>query len=430
MFFSSVLGVLACIALFCQSAGAFPAADSAAAADSMQQLQRKAVKIFVDCPQYDSNCDLDFFRTELSFVNFVRDRDEAQVDILISTQSTGSGGTEYTLSFIGQKDFKSVNDTLAFASQSSDTKETVRQNMLRFMKLGLIRYAERSPLADKIGIEYSMPTAPGRVADAWNYWVFSISGNGYVSGQQSYVSKYFYSSLSANRVTPGRKLSLSFYQNYSDNWFQVDDTTEILSVSRGKGFSDQVTFALGDHWSWQISNDISTSTYSNKDFSFSVSPAIEYSIFPYSESTRRLYRLDYRLSYFNEKYHEITLYGKTSENLAAEGLTAAIDFTEPWGSASISLYGSHFFHDFRKYDLNLYMSTRIRLFEGLSISISGNLEKVHDQLSLPAGDASQEDILLQQRELETGYRYWTNFGLSYSFGSIFNNVVNPRFGSN
>ena len=28
----------------------------------------------------------------------------------------------------------------------------------------------------------------------------------------------------------------------------------------------------------------------------------------------------------------------------------------------------------------------------------------------------------------TGYQYFFNFGVSYSFGSILNNIVNPRFG--
>lgn len=41
--------------------------------------------------------------------------------------------------------------------------------------------------------------------------------------------------------------------------------------------------------------------------------------------------------------------------------------------------------------------------------------------------ASTEEILVRQRELATGYQYEVGFGVSYSFGSIFNNVVNPRF---
>jgi hypothetical protein len=35
---------------------------------------------------------------------------------------------------------------------------------------------------------------------------------------------------------------------------------------------------------------------------------------------------------------------------------------------------------------------------------------------------------LRLRQLATSYTYFINLGLSYSFGSIFNNIVNPRFG--
>ncbi|MFO7924858.1 MAG: hypothetical protein R6U58_14325 [Bacteroidales bacterium] len=31
--------------------------------------------------------------------------------------------------------------------------------------------------------------------------------------------------------------------------------------------------------------------------------------------------------------------------------------------------------------------------------------------------------------LETQYMYFSSFGLTYTFGSIYSNVVNPRFGS-
>ena len=40
---------------------------------------------------------------------------------------------------------------------------------------------------------------------------------------------------------------------------------------------------------------------------------------------------------------------------------------------------------------------------------------------------TDEEILLRQRELGTEFRYWLSFGLSYRFGSIYNNAVNPRF---
>ncbi len=43
------------------------------------------------------------------------------------------------------------------------------------------------------------------------------------------------------------------------------------------------------------------------------------------------------------------------------------------------------------------------------------------------GGAPPEQILLKKKELETQYSYYSQVGLTYTFGSIYNNVVNPRF---
>ena len=55
---------------------------------NLDQLKEKAPKVYIDCLE----CDLDYIRTEITFVNYVRDRKEADVHILITTQDTGSGG--------------------------------------------------------------------------------------------------------------------------------------------------------------------------------------------------------------------------------------------------------------------------------------------------------------------------------------------------
>jgi len=70
----------------------------------------------------------------------------------------------------------------------------------------------------------------------------------------------------------------------------------------------------------------------------------------------------------------------------------------------------------------------VRLFEGFSIGIDGNVSKSHDQLTLPKGEATDADILRQVRELESEYNFFGSLRFSYTFGSIFNNIVNPRFG--
>ncbi len=75
--------------------------------------RNSAAKVFLDLSHLVYNYG-EYFKTEIPFVNFVRDTKQAQVYVLITHQQTGSGGTEYTLTILGQKNFEGVNDTLTF----------------------------------------------------------------------------------------------------------------------------------------------------------------------------------------------------------------------------------------------------------------------------------------------------------------------------
>jgi hypothetical protein len=65
----------------------------------------------------------------------------------------------------------------------------------------------------------------------------------------------------------------------------------------------------------------------------------------------------------------------------------------------------------------------------LNFNISGGGSRIRDQLSLVKGEASWEEVLLQRRQLGTGYNYYFSLGLSFTFGSTSSRVVNPRFGT-
>ena len=60
-------------------------------------------------------------------------------------------------------------------------------------------------------------------------------------------------------------------------------------------------------------------------------------------------------------------------------------------------------------------------------AMGANYNWIRDQIYLPKGEQNQADVLLRRRALQTGFEYELFGGLSYTFGSIFNNVVNPRF---
>lgn len=64
---------------------------------------------------------------------------------------------------------------------------------------------------------------------------------------------------------------------------------------------------------------------------------------------------------------------------------------------------------------------------GFSLNLNGNHSITRNQVNLAAGDVTLEELLLRQQQLQSGYNYFVSIGLSYSFGSIYNTIVNPRF---
>lgn len=162
----------------------------------------------------------------------------------------------------------------------------------------------------------------------------------------------------------------------------------------------------------------------------SIMPALEYDIFPYSESTRRQLRILYRAGYNYVTYVDSTIYDKTRETLWQQSLTAAYEVVQKWGSVNVTLSYSNYLHDLSKDNISLDGFIELRIAKGLSVSFGGGASIIHDQLALVKGGASTQEVLLRRKELATQYRYFTFFGFTYTFGSIYNNVVNPRFGNN
>ena len=389
------------------------------------ELKKTALKVYLDCGGY---CDLEYIKTEITFVNYVRDRKEADAHVLITTQSTGSGGREYTLTFIGQNGFGDVNDVQKYFSNKTDTEDDVRRGLAKALKLGLMSYVGRTPIADRIAINFLGRPETGPVRDKWNFWLFSLSAGGWFSGEESYTSRSVDTSFSANRVTERSKVRMSFSLDSSKNTYVIEDET-IEGIRRSWDASGLFVWSLGEHWSAGFYLDVDSSTYSNIDLGWSIAPAIEFDLFPYTQSTRRQLRFLYRLSLNPIRYREQTVFGKTRETLFRESLSVTLDLKEKWGTITGSLSGSHFFHDFGKYRLNAFGVVNLNIHKGLSLFVMGGRTWVHDQLSLRLRDPTLEELLLQTIEFPTTSDWFGSIGIQFTFGSIFTNVINPRFGS-
>ncbi len=71
----------------------------------------------------------------------------------------------------------------------------------------------------------------------------------------------------------------------------------------------------------------------------------------------------------------------------------------------------------------------LRVIQGLSVEAMFSASRIRDQLSLPARGATPEEVLLRLRQLQSGYQYGASIGVTFTFGSIFSAIVNPRFGN-
>jgi hypothetical protein len=400
--------------------------------DTSANLQANAPTVFIDC----GFCDENYIRTEIAFVNYVRDRLLADVHVLITTQSTGGGGREYTLTFIGQHRSAGMNDTLTFTTRQSDTQDMIRSSLVHHLKIGLVRYISKTPLAQHLVVSYRQPSRATDVVDRWDYWTFSINMNTNLNGQKASSFVNLFGGLSARRITQEWKIRFSLNANYNESSFTYEvtgasGTTESIttkSFSRGQNFNALVVRSITDHWSFGGFGSAFTSTYANAKLNWSLAPALEYNLFPYSQSTRQQLRFLYRIGYTSARYYEETIFDRTQESLWNQSLSVSLDLRQPWGSVNATVEGSHYLHDFEKRRLSVSTGLSLRLIEGLSLNLFGNYSRINDQLALRKGRASQEEVLLQRRQLATNYNYSAFVGLSYTFGSIYNNIVNPRFG--
>ena len=393
---------------------------------SIDSLKKNAVNVFVDC----NFCDLDFFRKKIIFVNYLRDRKEAQVHILSAFQQTASGGGACSFFFIGQKNFTGINDTLVYAYPTDATEDEIRNGQAHTMKLGLIRYVSKTPLAEHLSIDMDAPLSDKNMKDKWRSWVFSMDAGGYLNGQQHYQSLSSWASVSANRITEKWKIEFNLGNNYNESRYQIDDTTKIKSITRSKNFNHLIVKSISNHWSVGGFINAGSSDYINIKLTGNASPAIEYDLFPYSQATRKQLRILYSAGYSYFYYKDTTIFNKIEEGVWSERLAIAFEIKQKWGSLSSSVTGSNYLHDFSLNNLYVHPEIDIRIFKGMSVRLGCSISLIHDQITLRKAGATLEQILLQQRQLATQYSYWGTFGISYTFGSIYNNVVNPRFNNN
>ena len=381
-------------------------------------------KLFIKCDR----CDQTYIRKEINYVDHVRDQALANIQLFIYRNRNANNGNRYTLDFIGNEFFSDKNISLLVDTNPKMTRDEIRSNLKKRIELGLVYYLIETDISNKISVTYDSAIISDEIessSDKWNNWVFQSAGDANFENETSRKKSNINLQFDADKVTDKIKLQFDLDFERSNDRYESDD--DIFTSRRNrKSFSMKSVWSVSEKWSAGFSAGASSDTYQNIDFRYHILPAIEYSFFPYNEFVRREMVINYRIGYGYRNYIEKTIYDKLREDVYVHFIGFETRFRQPWGEINTNLSGKSFLQDPDKYSLRLDSWFSIRVFEGLSVRLGGELELIRDQLSLPMRNVSIEDLLLQQKEIATDFFTEFRIGLSYTFGSAYNNYLNSR----
>ncbi len=328
------------------------------------------------------------------------------------------------------RSFQGISDTLTFFNDPTSTEDEQRKKLVRHLKLGLVKYVAKSTIADELNISYIVKEGSkkdtSKTKDPWNYWVFQISTFGSFSGSEAYKNESLNSSFSANRETEKWKIGAQFAFNKSVDTY-IDSTSKTKFTRQGLDGSLDVVRVIDKHWAYGAEASYSNSLYSNILAAYKLRPKAEYSIFPYSKFNTERIVFQYLIGPANYHYYDTTVYFKTKEWQLQQSANVIASFTKPWGAINMGIFYSSYLSDFSKNNLNFNGAVSWKIVKGLNFAIWGNYGLIHDQIALRKGTASRDELLVKTRELKSNYNYNLGVAVSYRFGSILNNFINPAF---
>ncbi len=387
------------------------------------------LRVFLDCPT--GGCDRNYLVTNLPFVLWTQDRLDADVHALITGLGTAAGGTEYTIALLGRGTFTARADTLRATIAPNSTDEMRRREMARVLTIGLLPYAVRVSDSAPFSVRYDAPAGGNGslgsvIRDPWNFWVYRLRANGSGNAESLNSSYNINGGVNVSRTTEVWKLSLNTYEEYRANTFTLSDSSKRTYILRSSDFSARVVRSVTEHWSVGARGIGGRSDFRNQDAYAGLDLSAEYNLFPWREATSRQLIAAVALGGRYYDYGDTTIFEQAVEARPIARAILAGESRQQWGTLDASLRYTHYLHDAALYNLSFNGRAQFRLSRGLALELRGDAAKVNDQLYLPRGGASDEEVLTRQRALATNFRIGGSVGLSFTFGSIYNSIVNPR----
>ncbi|HUF76340.1 MAG TPA: hypothetical protein VMM35_08680 [Longimicrobiales bacterium] len=391
-------------------------------------------RVFFDCN--GPNCNSQYYRTEINWVNWVNDPGVADLHIIMGSLNTGAGGREYQIDFIGVESEEGYEDQHHYNQLATDTQRESLDGITHTLGLGIANWANTNGYRGLVRLRGPNPelgeeatrrvVSQEEVEDPWNLWVFRINANGNRSSEDTRTTTRFNGGFNASRVSPTWKMSFNVFANHRRERREL--TTGLFNtIETDWNFNQLVAYSIADHWSVGITGRVGRQHQFNREERLELQPTIEYSFFPYEEATRRSLTAFYSIGPQYNHYFERTVLGEKYETLYEHSIDISFNSRQTWGDAGFSIRASHYLHDFDLYNRSIRGDINYRIARGISVFARGDVAWVQDQIYLSAAGATDEEALLDLRRRATDRESSLSIGLQFQFGSIFNNVVNNRF---
>ncbi|MDA3929193.1 MAG: hypothetical protein PF541_09550 [Prolixibacteraceae bacterium] len=378
--------------------------------------------------------DFNYIRNQITMVDFVNDSHSANVHIIVTEISTGSGGEQYFIHFNTLNGSAIPSFKIQLYTSANASHEEKRQLFLQSLKSGLLVYANEYDLVYNVetmaAINVNTNSSEGNTApDKWKNWVFSI---GFAGGVQAEEQKQIYeyeTELNANRITPKWRIRNEYQFQRQDTRIVkiVESGNEIIkALNQEQDFESRLAYAISSHWSAGIFIESQQNTYRNTAFNLNVNPIVEYNFFTWEQVDEHQLTVSYTIGPNWFKYYTPTIFEKTTEFKWGQNLKIDMEKVATWGTLELWLEGNSFIPDFNFFRVETGIRTAINIAKGLSLELNFQHESINNQLYLPASELSDEELLLDLRKLPSTFELSGQIGIVYQFGSIYNNVVNER----
>lgn len=416
--------------------------------DVAEAAPPEGARLFLNCA---TECFEPYLRQQLSSFDLVRDRHQADYELLIAAQPAGNGGQSFNVTLFAREPSSAVQ---ALASprargkpepppssvERAGSRQVARrpgqtQAEFRVQLLDAILrvlYAALLGTAEESRFVLTLPARSNAVlehiVDPWDHWVIipELSAEG--EGGSGYHLVEIGSGITLRRITDRHKLRLRGNYWRSLSGFEFEDGSRISGDVDGVDGSVLYARSLGDHCALGLTGTLRASSFENYDLHTHYGPVFEINVFPYTENAARQLRFVYQLGVWYNDYVETNARALSSELRYYHAVSAIADVNQPWGSVQVAAQLNSFVREPSLFRLAFGGELSLLLIEGLSVELTGTSAWVNDQINVRQRPLEDTEVLLFTAEQPTSFVLEAQLGFSYAFGSVHNTIVNPRFG--